>query len=229
LSQRGAPGKQTKHVFEGRARLEYLLFLPREYGAGLDLGWPLILYLHGVGERGADVEKVKIDGIPKIIESKPDFPFIVVSPQCPEDTLWWDHHQTLKGMLDEIVAAYAVDAGRMYLTGKSMGGFGTWSLAMAHPDVFAAIAPICGGGVSENVDRLGRLPVWAFHGADDPFVPVEQGRRMVDALRACGGDVKFTVYPGVGHDAWTRTYENAELYQWFLRHSKPTLRLRNCF
>jgi predicted peptidase len=205
----------------GRARLKYLLHLPREYSARPDVGWPLILYLHGVGERGAYLEKVKADGIPRIIENKPDFPFIVVSPQCPDDTLWWDHHETLKGLLEEIVATYSVDAERMYLTGKSMGGFGTWSLAMTYPDLFAAIAPICGGGVPEDVRRLGRLPVWAFHGADDPFVPVEQGQRMVDALRGSGGDVKFTIYPGVGHDAWTRTYENPDLFRWFLLHSRP--------
>jgi predicted peptidase len=176
--------------------------------------------LHGIGERGADIEKVKADGIPRILQSKPEFPFVVVSPQCPDDTMWWDHHETLKSMLEELVSRYLVDPNRMYLTGKSMGGFGTWSFAMAYPDLFAAIAPICGGGVLENAGRLERLPVWAFHGADDPFVPVAHSQSMVDAVRARGGDVRFTVYEGVGHDAWTRTYENPDLYRWFLLHNR---------
>ena len=218
MSQRGSPGNLSAHVSAVEMRLKYLLFLPQEYRLGQDDRWPLILYLHGIGERGDDLELVKTDGLPRIVESQPDFPFIVVSPQCPDGTLWWEHHMTLRGMIDEIVASYAVDTGRIYLTGKSMGGFGTWSLAMAHPSLFAAIAPICGGGLPENVGRLRNVPVWAFHGAEDPFVPVDQGQRMVDALRACGGDVKFTIYSRVGHDAWTRTYEDPRLYQWFLLH-----------
>ena len=226
MSQWRSPGQQGAYVFETAMRLEYFLFLPQEYGTRQDDKWPLIFFLHGIGERGNELERVKTDGIPKIVESQPGFPFIVVSPQCPDGTLWWDHHVTLKGMLDEIVAKYAVDARRMYLTGKSMGGFGTWSLAMAYPDMFAALAPICGGGMPEKVGRLRQVPVWAFHGADDPFVPVDRGARMVDALRACGRNVKFTVYSGVGHDAWTRTYEDPDLYRWFLRQKRAGRRGR---
>jgi predicted peptidase len=126
----------------------------------------------------------------------------------------------LKALLDEIVASYAVDPDRQYLTGLSMGGFGTWSLALAFPDRFAAIAPICGGGSTNGIAALTGVPVWAFHGADDLTVPLELGQRMVSALRATGGDVKFTVYKGVGHDSWTQTYDNPELYKWFLGHSR---------
>jgi predicted peptidase len=219
-SNQGSPGKQRAFVLEQILRLGYLLFLPQDYGENPDQQSPLILYLHGIGERGNDLELVKIHGIPKVVEKKPDFPFIAVSPQCPDGTLWWHHSLILKGMLDDILARYAVDPNRVYLTGNSMGGYGTWSLAMAYPDLFAAIAPICGGGMPEWVSALKDVPVWAFHGADDAAVPLERSQRMVDALRACGGNVRFTVYPGVGHDSWTQTYDDPQLYAWFLQHTR---------
>jgi len=214
--------QQQERSFEQTVRLRYLLFLPREYKAREQRGekWPLILFLHGMGERGDDLERVKIHGIAKIVETQPDFPFIALSPQCPDGNMWWHHILTLKGLLDEVLADYAVDPQRVYLTGLSMGGYGTWSLAMAYPELFAAIAPICGGGMPEWVVALKEVPVWAFHGAEDPLVPLERGQRLVDALRAWGGDVRFTVYPGVGHDSWTQTYENPELYEWFLQHRR---------
>jgi predicted peptidase len=219
-SNNGSPGKQRGFTIEQRLRLGYLLFLPDDYGENPDRKWPLILYLHGIGERGDDLELVKIHGIAKVVEKRPSFPFVAVSPQCPDGTLWWHHSLILKGMLDDILARYAVDPNRVYLTGNSMGGYGTWSLAMAYPDRFAAIAPICGGGMPEWVAALKDVPVWAFHGADDAAVPLERGQRMVDALRACGGTVRFTVYPGVGHNSWTQTYDDPELYAWFLQHSR---------
>ena len=215
-----SPGKQCEGVFERTVRMRYLLFLPRDYGTKAGRKWPFILFLHGAGERGNNLKRVKKHGVPKIVERRPDFPFIVLSPQCPDETTWWDHQRTLKLLLDEIVANYAVDEARIYLTGLSMGGYGTWSLAMAYPRLFAAIAPICGGGFPEFVSVLKSVPVWAFHGAEDKTVKLEASQRMVDALRACGGDVRFTVYPGVGHDSWTRTYDNPELYQWFLQHRR---------
>jgi predicted peptidase len=213
-------GKQRECMIEQTVRLKYLLFLPRDYGTSPEEKWPLILFLHGAGERGDDLELVKIHGIPKIVERQPDFPFVVVSPQCPDETTWWDHHLTLKALLDEIVANYAVDEHRIYLTGLSMGGYGTWSLATRYPELFAAIAPICGGGLAEFALQLKDVPVWAFHGAEDDVVKLEVGQQIVDALRACGGNVRFTVYPGVGHDSWTQTYDNPELYEWFLKHTR---------
>jgi predicted peptidase len=213
-------GRQRECMIEQTVRLRYLLFLPQDYGTNPDRKWPLILFLHGAGERGDDLELVKIHGIPKIVERQHDFPFVVLSPQCPDETTWWDHHRTLKALLDETVANYAVDVDRIYLTGLSMGGYGTWGLAMAYPKLFAAIAPICGGGFPEFVSQLKDVPVWAFHGAEDDVVKLEAGQRMVDALRACGGNVRFTVYPGVRHDSWTRTYDNPELYEWFLQHTR---------
>lgn len=230
-SDRASPhGEQREHVFESETvtsnghtqslRLGFLLFLPRSYGSDAGHKWPLILYLHGIGERGTDLGLVKMHGIAKIVEQEPDFPFVAISPQCPDETVWPDHHDALNALIEEIVAAYAVDADRIYLTGNSMGGYGTWSLAASYPQRFAALAPICGGGEPEGVCALKEVPVWAFHGAEDPAVELQNGQEMVDALRACGGNVRFTVYPGVGHDSWTQTYDSPELYQWFLQHSR---------
>ena len=195
----------------------YLLFVPKGYGEEKKL-CPMILFLHGAGERGDDLELLKDTGLPETLEKKKDLPFVVISPQCPRDD-WWTN-QALIELLDDVEQRYDVDRKRVYLTGLSMGGFGTWSLAMAHPDRFAAIVPICGGGEPIVARKLKDMPVWVFHGAKDSAVPLERSRVMVDAIKKQGGNVKFTVYPDAGHDSWTRTYNNPELYKWFLEHRK---------
>jgi predicted peptidase len=195
----------------------FLLFLPKEYGKTVKK-WPLIMFLHGSGERGKDLELVKKHGPPKMVESQPDFPFIVVSPQAPAGSGW--SPVELNALLDEVIQHVAVDTDRMYLTGLSMGGYGTWAFAVEYPDRFTAIAPVCGAGDTDRACRLKNVPIWAFHGAKDDVVPVRDDQEMVDAVKACGGDVRFTVYPDAGHDAWTETYANPELYQWFLAHKK---------
>jgi predicted peptidase len=200
--------------------LRYLLYLPGEYDPKEGSSWPLIFYLHGIGERGENLKRLLKHGIPKVVESRDDFPCITVSPQCPPDTFWVEHYFALKATLDEVRVKYRIDEHRIYLTGNSMGGYGTWGLAITYPDTFAAIAPICAGGQSEEVCVLKDVPVWAFHGELDDRVPLEEGQRMVDELEACGGKVRFTVYEGVGHDSWTRTYENPELFEWFLEHRR---------
>lgn len=175
-----------------------------------------------MGERGdGNLELIKVHGIPKIVDQRPDFPFVAVSPQCPRDSWWSSEIESLNALLDEIVATHAVDPRRIYLTGLSMGGFGAWALGMAYPRRFAAIAPICGGGSPHLVSALKDVPVWAFHGAKDTVVPPEESQQMVDALKACGGDVRFTLYPDADHDSWTETYENPALYEWFLSHARP--------
>lgn len=199
--------------------LKYLLQLPEGYGRKEQL-WPMILFLHGAGERGDDLELVKKHGPPKLIEEGKDFAFIVVSPQCPKDK-WWSN-DSLKALLDEIVANYAVDTDRVYLTGMSMGGYGTWSLACEYPECFAAIAPICGGGDAGLAGKLRDVPAWAFHGAKDEVIALEESQKMVDAVNAAGGDARLTVYPRVGHDSWTKSYNNRKLYKWFLKHRKNT-------
>lgn len=196
----------------------YLLYLHEDYDPAGGRRWPLVLFLHGAGERGDDLERLKRHGLPRVLEERDDFPAIVVSPQCPPDERW--SVAVLRALLDEIEEGHAVDPDRISVTGLSMGGFGTWALAIAEPDRFAAIAPICGGGEPFGTARLTRLPVWAFHGDADTVVPLRRSQEMVEALRARGGDVRFTVYPGVEHDSWTRTYDNPELYDWLFSHRR---------
>ena len=197
---------------------DYLLFLPQDYGKDPAKKWPVILFLHGAGERGSDLNKVKAHGPPKIVEQRKDFPFIVISPQCPEGK-WWDP-TVLIALLDDVSASHAVDPDRVYLTGLSMGGYGTWETAIRNPDRFAAIAPICGGGSKHQARRIKDVPTWVFHGDKDEAVPVGASIEMVDALKAAGGDVQFTRYPEAGHDSWTETYNNPKLYEWFLSHAR---------
>jgi len=217
------PPGQHPQVFEKTMTktlsCRYLLFLPEGYGEKQQ-HWPMILFLHGAGERGGYLKKVKIHGPPKIVENRKDFPFIVVSPQCPRGDWWTEKVELLINLLDDIVARHDVDAERIYLTGLSMGGYGTWTLASAYPGRFAAIAPICGGGKRFMASRLKDVPVWAFHGAKDMIVPLKESEEMVNAVKARGGDTKLTVYPNTGHNSWTVTYDNQELYDWFLKHRK---------
>ena len=212
---------QREETFEKQitvtVKLKYLLHLPDGYeGEGTGKKWPLILFLHGAGESGDDLARVKLHGLPKVVGSK-DLPFIIVSPQSPGRG--WNP-DTLNALLDDVIARYRVDKDRVYLTGLSMGGYGTWALAAAHPGRFAAIAPICGGGDPKKADRLKDLPTWVFHGAKDPTVPLARSEEMVKALKEAGGDPKFTVYPEAKHDSWTETYDNPELYSWFLAHKR---------
>ena len=201
-------------------KLNYLLYLPEGYGTSAK-SWPLILFLHGAGESGSDLAMVKKHGPPKILETKKDFPFIVVSPQSPGRG--WNP-DTLSALLDDVVSNYRVDKDRIYLTGLSMGGYGTWGLAAAHPERFAAIAPICGGSNVRDAAKLKALPIWVFHGAKDNTVPIARSEEMVKALKDVGAEVKFTVYPEAGHDSWTETYDNPELYSWMLAHTRSGLR-----
>lgn len=220
-----APGKQTSEVYEaGGQKLGYLLYLPADYGKDAAKRWPVILFLHGSGERGefaTDLAKVKKHGPPKVAEQRKGFGFVVVSPQCPPN-LRWEPAQ-LKGLLDEVLTTKAkqADRDRVYLTGLSMGGAGTWSLAAAHPEMFAAVAPVCGRTDPATADRIKSLPIWVFHGDKDTAVKVEQSVQMVDALKAAGAkDVQFTRYPDLAHDSWTATYDNPKLYEWFLSHKR---------
>jgi predicted peptidase len=216
-----APGKQEDQRFEAevtvKVALNYLLYLPQEYETEKK-PWPLVLFLHGAGESGTDLNKVKIHGPPKLIAGGKHFPFICVSPQS-ERGGW--NPQSLNGLLDSLVAKYRVDKDRIYVTGLSMGGFGTWSLAGAFPDKLAAIVPICGGGNPADAAKMKDLPIWVFHGAKDTAVRLDQSERMVKALEEAGAkSVKFKIYPEAGHDSWTETYDNPELYEWLLKQNR---------
>ncbi len=179
-----------------------------------------MLFLHGAGERGDDLELVKTLGLPAILDRQEEFSFIVVAPQCPQGDSW--STAVLNALLDQVISTYSVDECRVYVTGLSMGGYGTWNLAVRYPHRLAAIAPICGGGVSLLAYRLKDLPIWAFHGAKDDVVPLSESEKMVDSVKESGGSVRFTVYPEAGHDSWTQTYDNPELYEWFLQHRRRT-------
>ena len=208
-------------------QLDYLLFLPDGYSAKSTNRWPLMLFLHGAGERGTNLNKVAVHGPPKIVKAKKDFPFILVSPQCPDGRAWQDDE--LLALLDSVIAKYNVNTNRIYLTGLSMGGYGSWSLGTKYPERFAAIAPICGGGEQiavllanrQKKAALNSLGVWAFHGAKDPVVPLEESQRMTNVLMRAGcKDVKLTIYPEAGHDSWTQAYNEPEIWNWFLAHSR---------
>jgi predicted peptidase len=196
----------------------YLLYLPADYGKDAKKKWPIIMFLHGAGERGSKLDVLRKQGLPKTIAQGKSFDFIIVSPQCPNDIWWPEQTDVLISLLDEVETKYRVDNDRIYLTGLSMGGFGTWRLAEQYPQRFAAIAPICGGSERYAAYRLKKVPVWAFHGAKDKLVPVERSQEMVDAVKKAGGDAKLTIYPEAEHDSWTETYNNPELYEWFLSH-----------
>jgi predicted peptidase len=221
----------TAKTLTRKISAQYLLFLPEGYDAKSAKRWPLMMFLHGSGEREGNVWRVTIHGPTKYIEKHPDFPFILVSPQCPPGHKWSD--ETLLGILDEVTAKYRVNTNRVYLTGLSMGGYGAWSLATTYPERFAAVAPVCGGegnigivlslhGDKEKAAALKRLPIWAFHGAKDPVVSLEESERVVAAMKKIGDkNVKLTVYPEAAHNSWTQTYDNPKLYEWLLQYELP--------
>jgi predicted peptidase len=200
-----------------KVKLNYLLALPEGYEKS-DKKWPLVIFLHGAGESGNELDKVKVHGPPKLVAQGKSFPFILVSPQSPGRG--WDPN-LLDAWLDDLLSRYKVDPDRVYLTGLSMGGFGTWAWGTAHPERFAALAPICGGGNPREVAKIRELPIWVFHGAKDNTVPLRSSEAMVDALKEAGAkDVKFTVYPEAGHDSWTEAYNDPAFYEWLLAQKR---------
>ena len=219
--------KTFERTLTKKLKADYLLFLPKGYDAKAARRWPLLLFLHGAGERGTNVWLVAKHGPPNLVKDCPDFPFIIVSPQVAPGLRW--ENETMLALLDDIIATHKVDTTRVYLTGLSMGGYGTWSLGTAHPERFAAIAPICGGGDTvlfrlsdpKKAAALKALPIWAFHGDKDTAVPLKKSEEMVEALKKFGcEEVKLTVYPGVGHDSWTETYNKQAFYDWLLKHQR---------
>ena len=215
------------HDFDGAipVRLPHRVYLPDGYDARGARPHPLILFLHGAAARGEDVAQVAMTGLPAKLERGDGLPFVVVAPQCPRNLDWSMILPALDAFIVRLTAKLRVDPDRVYLTGLSMGGFGVWALATEYPHHFAAAAPICGGGrglldFPERLKRIVHLPVWSFHGERDEEIPLHESMRLVDALRQYGGDVRSTVYAGVDHDSWTRTYDDPALYDWFRRHAR---------
>jgi predicted peptidase len=211
------------------ATISYLLYLPGGYGEDPQQQWPLILFLHGSGERGDNPEMLVVHGPPKLLTSTLDFPAIVLSPQAPEDTVWWGAKlDEVSALLDHVEANYAVDAKRIYLTGLSMGGFGAWAMAVRQPHRFAAVVPVAGGWDSErdivprNICDIKDVPIWVFHGAQDDIVLPKKAQLMVNALKKCGVDVRFTLYPDAKHrESFERAYDDPELYAWMFEQHLP--------
>ena len=207
--------KQAKKSFSKEAR--YLLYCPDRYDSDREKRWPLLVFLHGAGERGDDLELVKIHGPPKLIEAGRKMNFIVASPQLALGE-WWSPDM-VAWLTKDLISTLKVDPERVYLTGLSMGGYGTWETAAKYSELFAAIAPICGRGDPATAWKLRHIPTWIFHGAKDSVVPIKHSEDMNEALKKYD-NVKYTVYPETDHDSWTETYLNEELYKWFLTNRR---------
>jgi predicted peptidase len=192
----------------------YLLHRPAAYESRAD--WPVILFLHGAGERGRRVELVKREGLPRILETLPDFPFVVVSPQEEKDRRWTA--DGLAALLDEVASRYRVDRARVYATGLSSGAVAALELAIRYPRKIAAVAAVTASAIPSGLCAMKDVPAWIFHNAGDERVPVSRAKRLARELESCGGDVEITLYPRDGHDAWTETYRRQDLYEWFLEH-----------
>lgn len=228
---------QTEQFFiekKSKNKIGYLLYLPHDYFKNKQNKYPLIIFLHGAGNQGSYLGLVKRLPLPKMLDQKKDFPFIVISPQYElskeyvlENGLSIENFQEF---YNHIINKYKIDINRVYLTGLSFGGYLTWNIAINYPDKFAAIAPICGFGVLENLykyadlpknlNKIKNIPIWVFHGAKDSMVPIKQSEIIVNELKKYRSNVKFTIYPDLDHDCWTKTYNNQELYDWFLENIK---------
>ena len=185
--------------------------------------YPTILFLHGAGSRGNNLEILKNNPYFSLTSKHNNFPFITFAPQCSKNN-WFDHFESLEALVAEISEYDFVDSSRIYLMGASMGGYATWQLAMSMPEKFAAIVPICGGGMYWNSGRLVDLPVWAFHGSLDKTVRLEESEKMVDSINKKGGCAKLTVYPNNAHDAWSDTYANYEVFRWLLDQRRKDIK-----
>ena len=200
--------------------IKYVVRYPNGYNAGKKC--PVIIFLHGAGTRGDDLELLIGNNFFEITEKYCDFPFIAVAPQCSANT-WFDVFEQLERLVVKISNEDFCDKKRIYLMGNSMGGYGTWQLAMSLPELFAAIVPICGGGMYWNAGRLINVPVWAFHGEQDMTVKVEESIKMVEAVNKKGGNAKLTIYPDRQHDSWTDTYKNYEMFKWLLSNTNSNV------
>ena len=197
----------------------YAQYLPKDFNENQK--YPLVLFLHGAGERGEDLDVACRHGFMKHVrESDAEYPFMIVAPQCPYEKYWGCYTESLLAFLDYICETLPVDTDRIYLTGLSMGGTGTWMLAMAAPERFAAIAPVCGSGISWYGVALKDIPIFIYHGDCDDTVPIDDSIAMVKSVNQCGGNAQIKILYGVKHNAWNAAYRGDELYTWLLSHKK---------
>jgi predicted peptidase len=226
--------KKRIYKDENGKTLPYRLMKPDHYDPKMK--YPLVLFLHGAGERGTDNEKQLVHGVPEFAkaENRKKYPCFLIAPQCPAKEGWSDFMSkkavASKGPSEpgrlavELVKAiqkeFSIDPDRLYITGLSMGGFGTWDIICRNPDMFAAAVPICGGGDESQAEKIAKMPIWVFHGAKDPIVKPERSREMVDALKKAGGNPKYTEYPGVAHNSWEKAYKDHEMFKWLFEQKK---------
>ncbi len=235
-------GEFEKRTFTGASGkvLPYRLLKPEGYDPAGKTAYPLVIFLHGAGERGDDNELQLAEGVKEFAkpEARKKHPAFVIAPQCALNNSWGhikkiDGHLTLlktpeptlyTGLTLELAEAlpkeFRIDPKRIYITGLSMGGFGTWDVLARYPDRFAAALPICGGGIEDTAASFAKVPIWVFHGAVDPEVEVELSRHMVEALRKAGGKPGYTEYPDVGHESWDQTYRNPDVLDWLFAQKK---------
>jgi predicted peptidase len=195
------------------AGLRYLLYRPASYESRA--AWPLILFLHGGGERGENLELVKREGLPHILETRSEFPFVVVSPQETRRRRF--DPETLSALLDEVGGALRIDRSRVSVTGLSSGATAALELAIRHPEKVAAVAVVSTGPIPEGLCGMKDVPLWIFHNARDTRIPVHRAKKLARDFESCGGEAKLTIFPTEGHDAWTEAYRQKDLYEWFLK------------
>jgi predicted peptidase len=219
------PGRQVPSSFElsDGAKMEYLVYAPKDFEAGGAKKFPLMLFLHGRGESRGGIQRVAAWGPPQMVARGEHLPFVIVSPQCPPEDWWSSEKQQnyLTEFLDYYTSMPEIDGDRIYLTGLSMGGYGSWALAARHPDRFAAVVPICGAGEVKNAEQLKNLPIWVFHGDQDFVIPIEKSTEMVESIRAAGSTkIRFITLEHIGHNSWSAAYGTPELYEWMLRQKR---------
>lgn len=214
----------SEHKFDQNVevpvKLDYVLYTPDGYKDS-QKDYPLIVFLHGAGERGTDLSKVSVHGPLNYIKQGNKIEAVILAPQCPEGVYWRAHE--VAELVKQVIKENRIDERRVYLTGLSMGGYGVWATGGEYPELFAAMTPICGAiyrPIYRNISHIEKMPIWVFHGALDNVVSPTNSNEMVKTLKAAGNDVKYTVYPFANHNSWTETYNNPELYKWMLAQKK---------
>ncbi len=220
----GAFAQISEHSFDEKVEvpvnLDYVLYTPEGYKESKK-DYPLIVFLHGAGERGEDLSKVSVHGPLNYINQGNKIDAVILAPQCPEGVYWRAHE--VAALVKKVIKENRIDESRVYLTGLSMGGYGVWATGGEYPELFAAMAPVCGAiyrPIYRNISHIQKMPIWVFHGALDDVVSPTNSNEMVKTLKAAGSDVKYTVYPFANHNSWTETYNNPELYKWMLAQKK---------
>lgn len=212
--------KETKTI---ELELSYLSYFPKNYRDHSNEKYPLLLFLHGMGESGNHLDDLYRTGLPKMLKEGNEIPFVAIMPQCPKDSFWTEETAALKALVDHMISTLPIDETRVYITGLSMGGYGTYEMLIRYPKTFAAGIPICGGLGSLysriNVLNLKDKPLWIFHGEKDPVVSINESTSIIDTLKiAHSKNLKYTFYPELGHDSWTKTYQNYEIFSFLLQH-----------